>query len=158
MRDWVIIDGYNLIHQVSTEPQAHDFPRLRAELIKRMEALVNVIARRITLVFDGKFKEHPGSVSESRIIEVIYSSDRSADGVIENLVWKAGHPEGILVVTSDRLIRDAAAARGADTMASSLFAAMIDEQSAGLADQINKINKRHDKTTLGDLFPTAKNG
>lgn len=157
MKDWLIIDGYNLLHQISTFSLKGDIVRLRKNLLVRLEPLVNVLARRITVVFDGQVEEAPDNQKESEIIEVIYApSNSTADSIIENLVWKAEQPENILVVTSDRLERNAVSASGADTMASSIFISMIKEQSNYLTARIDKINKRHENITLGDFFPKSE--
>lgn len=157
MKDWLIIDGYNLIHQIFADDQKDDIARLRRNLLIRLEPLVNMLARRITVVFDGQMGQEPDKPDESDIIEVIYSpSNRTADSIIENLVWKAEHPENILVVTSDRLEREAVSASGADTMASSIFISMIREQSGYLNARIDKFNKRHENITFGDFFPEIK--
>lgn len=154
MKDWLIIDGYNLLHQISALSPEDDIARRRKNLLVRLEPLVNVLARRITVVFDGQIEEAPDKQKESEIIEVIYAPpDSSADSVIESLVWKTEHPENILVVTSDRLERNAVSASGADTVASSVFISMIAEQTNHLTARIDKINKRHESITLGDFFP-----
>ena len=159
MKDWLIIDGYNLLHQIWPVFQKSDIPRLRKDILLRIEPLVNAIARRVTVVFDGN--QHGNDTSkadECEVIEVIYSpAGSSADSVIEKLVWKAGQPEDILVVTSDRLIRDAVSARGADTMASSLFVSALEEQTANLSEKIRKLNKHNTNITLSDFFPPLRN-
>lgn len=154
MKEWLIIDGYNLIHQIFPDDQKGDFTRLRKDLLIQLEPLVNVLARKITVVFDGQSDGNQNKEKESEAIDVVYSPPgRSADTVIENFVWKADHPENILVVTSDRLERDATGASGADTMASSLFLSMIKDQQRHLSARIKKMNKRHENITLGDFFP-----
>jgi predicted RNA-binding protein with PIN domain len=76
----------------------------------------------------------------------------SADTVIENIVWKAANPEVILVVTSDRMERDAASASGADTIASSLFIEKIREERSRLRDKIQSLNKSKNNIKIGDIF------
>ena len=157
MKDWLIIDGYNLIHQIFPADQDGDSSSLeknRKNLLIQLEPLVNVLARRITVVFDGRLDTTRGNQKESEVIDVVYSPPHlSADTVIENLVWKADRPEDILVVTSDRLERNAASASGADTMASSLFISMIRDEQRRLSAKIKQMNKRHENVTLGDFFP-----
>jgi len=154
MKDWLIIDGYNLIHQIFPGDQNGDMARLRKSLLIQLEPLVNVLARRITVVFDGQLDKTQNNQKDSEVIDVVYSPPgRSADTVIENLVWKAVRPEDILVVTSDRLERDGASASGADTMASSLFISMIKDQQGYLSARIKKMNKQQENITLGDFFP-----
>ena len=160
MKDWLIIDGYNLIHQIFPADQDGDSSSLeknRKNLLIQLEPLVNVLARRITVVFDGRLDTTRGNQKESEVIDVVYSPPHlSADTVIENLVWKADRPDDILVVTSDRLERDGASASGADTMASSLFISMIKDEQRRLSSKINQMNKGHENVTLGDFFPDDK--
>ena len=160
MKDWLIIDGYNLIHQIFPDNQNGDVARLeknRKNLLIQLEPLVNVLARRITVVFDGQSDKTQNNQKDSEVIDVLYSPPHlSADTVIENLVWKADRPEDILVVTSDRLERNAASASGADTMASSLFISMIKDEQRRLSSKINQMNKGHENVTLGDFFPDDK--
>lgn len=157
MKDWLIIDGYNLLYQIAAVTHESDFSVLRRSLIAKLESLSGMLARRITVVFDGKSENKPAGDIESKLLEIIYSpSDRSADTVIANLVWKADDPETILVVTSDRLERDNVRARGADTIAASLFITMLDEHLNRLGVRLMKHNERTDNFTLGDLFPDIR--
>lgn len=154
MKEWLIIDGYNLLYQISAGSLKGDLARLRKDLLIQLEPLVNVLARRITVVFDGRLDEILDKEKESEVIDVVYSpSHLSADTVIATLVWKADRPEDILVVTSDRVERDAASASGADTMASSIFISMMKDQQCRLSAKIKQMNKRHENVTLSDYFP-----
>jgi len=156
MKEWLIIDGYNLIYQIFPNERHDDIARLRKKLLIRLEPLVNSLARRISVVFDGQRDISPANQKDSEVIDVIYSPPHlSADTVIENLVWKAPHPEEILVVTSDRLERDGASASGADTMASSLFVEMLRDEQSRLSSRLNQLNKKNEKATLGDFFPQS---
>ena len=157
MKDWLIIDGYNLIHQIFPEDRRGDLASLarnRKKLLIQIEPLVNLLARKITVVFDGQTGGNRNGEKDSEVINVVYSPpNSSADTLIENLVWKAEHPEDILVVTSDRLERNAADASGADTIASSLFIAMLREEQERLHSKIRLMNKKHENITLGAFFP-----
>lgn len=156
MKEWLIIDGYNLIHQIFPDDRNGNLACLeknRKKLLTLLEPLVNVLARKITIVFDGQSDKTQNNQKDSEVIDVLYSPPHlSADTVIENLVWKADRPEDILVVTSDRLERDGASASGADTMASSLFISMIKDEQCRLSSKISQMNKRHENLTLGDFF------
>ena len=156
MKEWLIIDGYNLLHQLFPDDRNGNLACLeknRKKLLSLLEPLVNVLARKITVVFDGQSDKTKNDQKDSEVIAVLYSPPHlSADTVIENLVWKADHPENILVVTSDRLERDGASASGADTMASSLFISMIKDEQCRLSSKINQMNKKHENVTLGDFF------
>lgn len=157
MKEWLIIDGYNLIHRIFPDDRNGNpacLEKNRKKLLTLLEPLVNVLARKITVVFDGQSDKTQSNQKDSEVMDVLYSPPRlSADTVIENLVWKADRPEDILVVTSDRLERNAASASGADTMASSLFISMLKDEQYRLSSKINQMNKKHENLTLGDFFP-----
>ena len=113
MKDWLIIDGYNLLCRIFPKTPgagAAIIARNRKNMLALIEPLVNLLAAKITIVYDGAAVEpRPGEL-ESEIIEVVYTPPNiSADSYIENLVWKAARPENILVVTSDRMERDGSA-------------------------------------------------
>lgn len=155
MKAWLIIDGYNLLHQLDRDLLS-GLENKRSRLWKLLEPLVGVLAEKITVVFDGKNGMEFGGENSSKIVEVIYSpSDKSADSVIENLVWNYAHPGKILVVTSDRYERDSVTARGADTMASSVFISNIREVYNRLDSQISAYNKGNKSITLADFFPES---
>jgi predicted RNA-binding protein with PIN domain len=154
MKEWLIIDGYNLIHQLFADNPQGDLAFLRKTLLSRLEPLVNILAKKITVVFDGRSESGTDKPMESEIIEVIYAPPASsADSVIENLVWKAERPENILVVTSDRLERTAASAGGAETMASSIFISMLEDEQSRLGAKIKQMNKKEGNITLDSFFP-----
>ncbi|MDD5483445.1 MAG: NYN domain-containing protein [Kiritimatiellae bacterium] len=154
MTEWLIIDGYNLIHRLFAGEAKGDLARLRKALLARLEPLQNVMARKITVVFDGCLQSPPDNPPESEIIEVVFArAGVTADSVIENIVWHAECPDKILVVTSDRLERDAVGASGAESMAASIFISMLHEQSRNLTSRIDKFNQSREKITLGDFFP-----
>lgn len=153
MKDWLIIDGYNLLYRISAQNQI-DIPNTRQGLVNRLEPLLGVVAKMITIVFDGKQKNDADEIKDSEIIEVVYSPpDKTADSVIQNLVWKEQEIKNILVVTSDRAVRDAVSACGADTMASVLFIEMIAEAAARLNSRLKSLGRQNKTTTLADFFP-----
>ncbi|MFA7159365.1 MAG: NYN domain-containing protein [Kiritimatiellia bacterium] len=156
MKDWLIIDGYNLLCRIFPKTLgagAAIIARNRKNMLALIEPLVNLLAAKITIVYDGAAVEPRPGERESEIIEVVYTPPNiSADSYIENLVWKAARPENILVVTSDRMERDGAGAGGAETMAASLFMEKIATEQARLSSRMDKHNKTQKGPTLGDFF------
>lgn len=156
MTKWLIIDGYNLIHRSGDLPPGwlpRDLFGRRRRLIQLMEKTVGVLAERITVVFDGRSGGLPAE-QESTAIEVLFSSrDKTADTVIEQLVFQAGPAGGVVVVTSDRLERETTEAAGAATMACSVF---LDQLKETLERIEREFGQRSGKTapppSLGDLF------
>lgn len=155
MKAWLIIDGYNLLHQLEADPAGRPAGG-RARLLKLLEPLLGALAEKITVVFDGRQASATREATGPEKIEIIYSpADKSADSVIENLVGNAARPEDILVVTSDRYERDSVTARGADSMASSIFIALMREMSDRLDKKIAAFNKGRRSITLADFFPES---
>ena len=156
MKHWLIIDGYNLLYQLSSR-NPENIPNTREGLVNHLEPLAGVIAERITVVFDGRQQDDSDKIKESEIIEVVFSPpDKTADSVIQNLVWREQKAEDILVVSSDRAIRDAASACGADTMASVLFIDMMAETASRLNASLKSFGNKNKPATLADFFPLDK--
>jgi len=125
---WLIVDGYNLIRQ---------WPELamldRADLQSGREALLHELqtyrrakGHRITVVFDGReqggFSESAESVGG---IGVRYSRrGETADVVISRLAAEGG--AGVVVVSSDREVVDAARRHGAGWIAAAEFLTRVE--------------------------------
>jgi len=156
MKDWIIIDGYNLLGCLfpnTIGSTATTLVQNRKNLLILLEPLVNLVASRITVVYDGTATEPRVGEHESEIIEVIYTPPNiSADLYIENLIWKAAQPNNILVVTSVRMERAGASASGADTMSASLFKEKVLSERIRISNHIDQFNKAQKAPTIGDLF------
>ena len=150
--DWLIIDGYNLLHQV--DELSHilntDIQGARHRLVRRVEETAHRIARQTAIVFDGR--EAGGDTAlTSKYLEVLFSpAHLSADSVIEQLVCKLPVPENSLVVTSDRAECDTVSSAGAQTMSSEEF---INKCTADARRVIPKRTPPGQEPKLGDLFP-----
>ncbi|MCG2658662.1 MAG: NYN domain-containing protein [Kiritimatiellae bacterium] len=173
MTKWLIIDGYNLIHR--TGDQSGRLPRdlagKRRRLIQLLEKTVGILAERITVVFDGRSggDGHSGDgpdEQESSVVEVLFSPrDKTADTVIEQLVFQAGlvgkpacnavrsTAGRIVVVTSDRLERETTEGAGAETMACSVFLDQLNETLARIERELRSLGAaQHPATPLGHPF------
>jgi len=150
MHDWIIIDGYNLLHRQAADG---DLAARRHTLLRRMEQAVGALARRISIVFDGR-APGPAPVEAAAGVEVIFSPPgRTADEVIEKMVRAAAQPAQILVVASDRLEVEAAAASGAATMSCRVFLDHLAAQHESTRDRLVRLARRGRAPTLGDFFP-----
>ena len=119
-----------------------DLAGKRRRLIQLLEKTVGILAERITVVFDGRSggdghssgDGHSGDgpdEQESLVVEVLFSPrDKTADTVIEQLVFQTGPVGRVVVVTSDRLERETTEAAGAETMACSVFLDQLNETLA----------------------------
>ena len=150
--EWLIIDGYNLLHQVAELAQmlGSDIQGARHRLVRMVEETAHNMARQTTIVFDGR-KAGSDAALTSKYLEVFFSpGNLSADTVIERMVCKSPHSGKILVVTSDHAEHDTVSSAGAYTMSSEEFMARCE------ADSRKTISKRTPpgkEPKLGDLFP-----
>ena len=150
---WLLIDGYNVLH---TQPHLkelmrRDRERARYQLIRLIESTAMELADQVTLVFDGVERGIDAGLSRPRF-EVIYASEElSADGLIERLVDQATEPTRLCVVTSDLLEQRTVAGSGAATMSAHDF---MDRCSKKTGTNTYSTHMRPaQKPKLGDIFP-----
>lgn len=111
----VFVDGYNLLHHIEGPPAGRGGDSARARLIRRIERMVGALADRVTIVFDGRGDADVEALST--VVDVVFArAPFSADLWIEREVRRAMTPAGLLVVTSDRAVRQSAEAAGVETM------------------------------------------
>jgi hypothetical protein len=144
--DWLIIDGYNLMHQ---DGRPDDLQTARQRLVRQIEQTASGMARKITVVFDGR--EGGRDVAfDAPNFEVIFSpSNRTADGLIEQIVHDAKKPERILVVTSDWTEQRLVSVFGASVISCREF--LLRCEAPAVASRKSKSPVRGSK--LGDFFP-----
>ena len=147
--DRLIIDGYNLMHQAgATEGLRGNLSTDRQRLIRCIERTATELAPRITVVFDGK--ESGRDVAFDALnFEVIFSpSNRTADGLIEQMVHDAEKPERILVVTSDWIEQRLVSVFGASVISCREFLLRCEGTSVPARSP-----KPVRGSKLGDFFP-----
>ncbi len=150
--DWLIIDGYNLLHQVEewADLIRQDLSTARHRLVRRIENTAHRLATRTTIVFDGREAGHDASLTSPQL-EVFFSpGDLSADTVIERLVSKSDQPERILVVTSDHAEHATVSSAGAQVMSSQEFWARCERDARKTMGRRTPPGK---EPRLGDIFP-----
>ena len=153
--NWVIIDANNFIHQHRELSQLArlDFERARHDLVRRLTELAGVLARRITVVFDGRAGARVTAL-EATAVEVIFSpSHLTADSVIERLVHEAPEPAHVTVVSSDHMERDTVEAAGVQTISCRNFTELMQAERARLDDLLRPQRCKPAGTKLGEFFP-----
>jgi len=147
--DWLIIDGYNLMYQGGApETGGGGLQAARQRLVRQIECAAGRMALKISIVFDGREGGRDDSL-EAPGFEVLFSpSNRTADGVIEQMVNDARHPERILVVTSDWTEQRLVSAFGASVISCREFLLRCEE-----APLTPRKPKGAAGSTLGDFFP-----
>ncbi len=132
MRSLYYIDGYNVIHHCTRLKTLarDDFEAARETLIDRVARYCTEAGKRAKIIFDGRGRR-PDLVSpflSGPDLEVIYSpAHQTADALIEREVYEAQDRSEIVVVSSDRGIRDLCGGLGALTMRPEHFLSTIDE-------------------------------
>jgi predicted RNA-binding protein with PIN domain len=147
--DWLIIDGYNLMHQDDAlDGRRDDLQTARQRLVRRIEQSAAGMARKITVVFDGREGGRDVALDAPHL-EVLFSpSNRTADGLIEQMVHAAENPERILVVTSDWIEQRLVSVFGASVISCREFLLRCETPST-----VPKKAKFVRGSTLGDFFP-----
>lgn len=150
--EWLIIDGYNLLHQEAKLAKMlnTDIQGARHRLVRLVEETAHNMARQTTIVFDGREAGSDTALS-SKYLEVFFSpGNLSADSVIERLVYKCPNPGKTLVVTSDHAEHDTVSSAGAQTMSSEEFMARCQTDAK---KPVSKRTPPSKEPKLGDLFP-----
>jgi len=165
---WVLVDGYSVLHSWQR------FATRRARgmtLRQRREALVAVLRqyadhsrRRVTVVFDGYAARHKPEVAEpTHGIEVLYSErGKTADDLIERLVWHAERKGVIMVVSSDNMERQTVEAMGAQSMSAEVFEAEVEtvlrDLSADVRSHTRKRQIGHRRDDWEEMNQRPKGG
>ena len=150
--EWLIIDGYNVLHQIDAlaELIRTDIQAARHRLVRQVENTAHRMAPQTTIVFDGREAGGDASLTSTHL-EVCFSpGNLSADSVIERLVTKFSAPEKILVVTSDHAEHATVSSAGAQVMSSQEFIARCEQDSRRPGSKRTPPGK---EPKLGDLFP-----
>jgi predicted RNA-binding protein with PIN domain len=116
-----IIDGYNLLHSIDqTSEDWNEVGDIR--LCHILGRYFKLIDEKGEIVFDGKGPPEKSRFENIERLEVLFTGlTTDADTVIENKIQSNSAPKGLVIVSSDRRIRRAAALRKATAMKSDDF-------------------------------------
>lgn len=115
----MLIDGYNVTRDARAVPDA-GLEQQRAWLVRIVAGAVARFDIRPTVVFDGR-ADVGGAAPRARGVIVRFAVDETADELLVALLDGCRTDEPVLVVTSDREIRDAATIRDANSVSSAAF-------------------------------------
>lgn len=150
---WVIVDGYSLLHRADPRHRPADLAMARMRLVRRLEDVSDVLADRVTVVFDGQ-GAGASAEEQSAHVEVLFSPPHfTADTVIERLVHESSAPDKVLVVTSDRAERQTVEACGAASMSCGDFLEHCAALRKRSGHQSARSAGKRPRATLGDFFP-----
>lgn len=150
--DWLIIDGYNLLHQVDecAALLRIDLMTARHRLVRMIENTALRMADKATVVFDGRESGSDDTLTTNQL-EVCFSPGTlSADTVIERLILNDPYPERILVVTSDHAEQATVSSAGAHVMSAKVFIAQCEQDAR---KSVSRRMRPGERPRLGDLFP-----
>jgi len=159
--DWIIIDGYNLAFRGGLLPAGCDnLEVVRHKIIQKAEAMLGYVTLRASIIFDGRNLFRCENNPASPVVEVIFArGDLTADGKITRMVIGHPNPSRILVVSSDRIIRNSVEAAGASSMSAGDFWEWSDRQSQNAHLGTSGINKptarKFGGLSLGEIFPDS---
>lgn len=127
--DYLIVDGHSVIFA---------WPELRALHQRRTSLARDALARklrdyqdwtgvRVVVVFDGRGAD-VDAIAEPGEIQIFYSrAGQTADSIVERLASKYGSQFRLLVVTSDFLEQETAAACGAECLSAEGLRGLLHE-------------------------------
>jgi len=119
----VLIDGYNLLRTVQKDEQFEDLREYG--LCRILSDYLAEMRDRGNIVFDGTGppdKSEMEQLGEFDNLEVYFAGERTdADSVIEEKIHDNTAPRSLIVVSTDRAIRNAAARRKATPVRSDVF-------------------------------------
>jgi uncharacterized protein len=145
------IDGYNVIYHCKRLKKLAktDFEAARETLIDRVARYCIDAGKAAKIIFDGR-GNRPDLIApflSGPRLEVIYSPARqTADALIEREVYEAEDRSSIIVVTSDRGIRDLCRGLGALIMHPEHFLTAIEESLQQVRDNLRVTHHRHGRT------------
>ena len=153
--EWLIIDGYNLLHQdAALSGFLPDLQDARRRLVRRVEGAAMELAPRTTVVFDGRESGRDDALCAPHLEVVFSPSNRTADGVIERMVAEADWPDKICVVTSDRVEEQIVSSSGASVLSCEFFCRRCDAEEQAASSR-RRMPRKASGSTLGDFFPEA---
>lgn len=129
-----LIDGYNLLRAIQKFEEFAHFTEVH--LCQAIADYLLCVRDRGHVIFDGLGPPDKRELGGIRGIEVYFSGEgHEADDIIEQKILDNSAPKSLVVVSSDRRIRTAAAKRKATAILSELF-------WEGLLAELEKASKR----------------
>ena len=151
----LLIDGHNLIGRLAD--LSLEDPDDEALLVQRLRRYCLRHRRRATVVFDAGLPGGPAPALSAPPVEVVFSSPSStADAVIRERIRRARDPRGLLVVSSDRSVQEAARQRGARVETAEGFAARLDQPSPPQAQEAERPLSEEEVVEWLEVFERGK--
>jgi len=142
------IDGYNVIHHAAhLRPLANKhFEAARDALVETVALFCSAAGKRAVIVFDGRGKREQAQVHCPNVagLQIRYSpADRSADALIERLVYREANRRDICVVSADRGIRDLCGSLGALVMGPDNFLGTVEDALEHIRSKLKHLHRKN---------------
>ena len=142
-----LVDGYNVLHKCAWLKGLlrHDLETAREALIDKIAHYCAQTGTRVTIVFDGRGQKVAETVAHNRSVgslQVIYSpAQKTADTIIERMVYESPRKMEVVVVTNDRGVRDLCRGMGSLVMDAGNFLQSIQESSRATTERLQHIRR-----------------
>lgn len=117
----LLVDGLNLL---GARPDGwwRDRPRAMARLVGRLDRIAEELPAEVVVVFDGREHQRVREAESERVgVRFAPGGPDAADKVIAAMVRSHPAPEGVLVVSSDKRLRNAVKAAGGRSVGAGEF-------------------------------------
>ena len=140
------IDGYNVIHHSTMlKPLASEnFEAARDALIEKVARFCIATGHQAKIIFDGRgrHRTQAATVPHAPGLEVLYSpANKSADALIERMVYAASDRRSIIVVSADRGIRSLCRGMSALVMDPDNFLSSVSESEDNTRSTLKTIQR-----------------
>jgi predicted RNA-binding protein with PIN domain len=135
-----MVDGYNVICTWDSLKRARGISMeyAREMLVNMLVSYADSTGVRTTVIFDGVTEEYTAPHGD---VEVIFSGKKkSADSVIERLVYKEKDRECAVVVTSDAHVRNMVYGMGAFCVSAKEFENQVLRATREIGDGLDRFN------------------
>jgi len=139
-----LIDGYNLIHELSGRAGDLDIEEERRRLIDRIASYMGGSSDRAIVVFDAHGQVLQKQESATKNVEVHFGSfSRTADAIIERETFKLSQGSNVVVVTSDYQLQQTTFRHNVIRQSSRQFAAELQDYTKRIAISSDCITMSH---------------
>ncbi len=123
-----VIDGYNLLHTILKTQEGSE-TLSDVALCRTLSTYFKLTGEKAEIIFDGTGPPDKGGFDGMSNLEVSFAGlGTDTDTVIEGKIRTSTAPKGLIIVSSDRRLRQAARARKAVPVKSEVFWADLQKQ------------------------------
>ena len=121
----IVVDGYNLIHAIAS--MGEEFQGFTEDdMCRYISEYCVKVRNQCSVVFDGTGPPDKSGLAWLKNCEIYFSGPhKDADTWIEEKIEDSSAPKNLIVVSTDRRLRDAATRRKAISIQSHIFWAMV---------------------------------